>query len=347
MALKFIEGFESFGTNLDTDISGHIGYGWWYNGVEKLVAGRISGYGLSDAYASDFDVANSNIGLNAALDVNDTIIAGLAFQHTVAGVSTWKWHYTPSYTDADMGVNLLFNTSAGTITVRFGTTTLETIAATLAVGIWYYVELKVYSHPTAGTIEIKLNGTTICSLTNQVTSTASVVKHNWFSYFWGMRQKHSWIDDIYVFDSTGDTCNDFANVPHVIGIFPDGDSSVAWTPSTGSTNFNLVDETLDNDIDYVSTSTQGATDLYNYEHISGTGSILGIQVKTTCQIASGVSCIFESAINTGGTTYFGDDVTVSSATDTHVRHISEVNPATGLPWTMSQLNAATIGMRVM
>jgi hypothetical protein len=342
MALLWIEGFEGYGTTLGSVSSGVVqarGYSY-VDGSIYIAAGRMSGY------SSNPNIANSgNLLLTPALTTNSTLIAGCAFYFTVsdrtAGINF--------YYNGTLGVNVLFNPAASSsIAAKLGSTTLETFSGfqvLINTNIWYYLELKVLCHPTDGTIEVRLNGTTVISLSGINTQTGAEPYYNvvslWSSY-------HSRCDDFYVCDGAGTACNDFQGVCKVIGIFPNADTATTqWTPSTGITHYNLVDENPPNTSDYVSTNTQAKTDLYSYPSITGDATIIGIQVNTQVNLPSGTSVIVESPIVSNGVADIGPDTQILSSSYVDARHISMTNPDTGLAWTVEDLAAAQIGVKVM
>lgn len=77
---------------------------------------------------------------------------------------------------SDAGVTMhvrLRVTSAGALQVRRDVTTLGTSATGLvAANTWYYIELRATLHDTTGLATVRLNGTTVLSLTNVDTKNA-------------------------------------------------------------------------------------------------------------------------------------------------------------------------------
>ena len=156
-------------------------------------------------------------------------------------------------------------------------------------------------------------------------------------------------DDLYICDGAGTDTNDFLGICRVIGLFPNSDTgTIQWTPSTGTTHYNLVDENPpDGDTSYVETSTQAQTDLYGYPSLIGTGTILGLQVSTTVSLSAGSSIILESPIISNNITDLGPDYLITNATYYDKTHISTTDPNTGAAWTAANLAAAQIGVKVM
>jgi hypothetical protein len=341
MALLWIDGFDGYavsGGNPSAAMAlryGSIG-GSSYFGI---FAGHVSGYavgvsnGLSDVYF-----------VTPSLTTNPTLIAGCAFYFTSTG-STALIRF---YDNAANGIYVYMSpTVPSTISIKSST---DAVLATytnflLALNTWYYVEVKTYCHATAGTVEVRVNGVTVLTLTGANTK-AGVDNWNTAIMFDGI--KNVYFDDVYVCDGSGSTLNDFLGLCRVFGLFPNSDTATEqWTPSVAGPHYALVDENPPNTTDYVSTNVQAATDLYKYPSLLGTATVLGVQVSTQMMLSSGVCAIVESPIVSNGVTETGPDTNFSSATYLDVRHISTTDPNTGLPWTISNLAAAEIGIKVM
>jgi len=339
MALLWIEGFEGYGTTLGSVSVAARGYSY-ADSSTYLAAGRMSGYSL-------YPNASTTIAFltTPSLTTDTTLVAGCAIYFTVSDrTASINFYY-----NGTLGVNVVFNPAASSsIAARLGTTTLETYSGfqtQINANIWYYLELKCFCHPTDGTIEVRLNGTTIISLSGINTQTGAESYYNMVSL---SGSYHCRLDDFYVCDGTGATCNDFQGVCKVIGIFPNADTAtVQWTPSTGTTHYNLVDENPASNTDYVSTGTQSNTDLYLYPSLAGDSTIVGIQVNTQVNLSSGTSVIIESPIVSSGAVDLGPRTQVLSAGYYDARHISMTNPDTNAAWTVENLAAAQIGVKVM
>jgi hypothetical protein len=276
---------------------------------------------------------------------DQTLITGIALYFE--GTTTTA---TLTFLDtAVIGLNIVISATAptSTIVVKLGGTVINTtnIVPALQTGAWYYFELKVFCHPTAGTVEIRINGTSIISLTDINTQAGTNLCHN------KVRLSSSnwcWYDDFYICDSSGTTTNDFQGVCKILPLLPKADTAtVQWTPSTGLTHYNLVDENPYSTTDYVSSGTQAQIDLYNYQMLSIANTIIGIQISTICKLASGIGIIIEAPISSNSVIDLGVDTTLTSTTFGEIRRISETDPNTGAGWTAANLAEAQIGLKVM
>jgi len=343
MALLWIDGFEGYGTALTT-VSSSLFNARGYTGVSSaiyIIVGKTIGYGIRNNVAHDS--LNKSIFMTPALTTDSTLIAGCAFLFYGNNISSIDF-----YDDATRGISATLSpTAPSLLTIRLGANTIATYSSfTMRYNEWYYMEMKVFCHSTSGTIEVRIDGITVVSLTGINTQAGAHTYHNKASL---LGAQYNQLDDFYVCDGSGTTANDFQGVCKIIGLLPESDTStIQWAPSTGTTHYNLVDENPANgDTDYVSTSTQGLTDLYNYPNLVGTGTIKGLQLNTQARLSDGTSMVLESPIISNGVTELGPDATLTSTSYFDYRHISTTDPNTGSAWTVDGLNAAQIGIKVM
>ena len=118
------------------------------------------------------------------------------------------------------------------------------------------------------------------------------------------------------------------------------------TPSTGTTNWQLVDEvTPDDSGTYVYTSSKWATtDLYALQDVTpSTNEIQGIKVYFRVQ-GNGTTGTAVPVISDGGTIYNGDTYTAPSGSWTTYSYEWTVDPSTGSAWTETAINALQAGI---
>lgn len=341
MALLWIDGFEGYGTTL-AGINASVVSVRGYTGVSSdifVVAGRVFGYGLRNNY---YYSTPGSYFTTPALTTDSTLIVGCAFLFFNAGTASINL-----YDDATLGINIILNPTAPSgLTIKLGGTTIATYSSfTLRYNEWYYIELKTFCHPTSGTIEVRIDGVTVVSLTGIDTQAGTHAYHNKVSLVGGQYNK---CDDFYICDGSSTTVNDFQGACKIVGLLPNTDTTtIQWTPSTGTTHYNLIDSNPANTTDYVYSSTQGNTDLYSFFDLVGTGNIIGLQLNTQAMLSAGTSIILQTPIVSDGSTDLGADYTLTSSSYVDYKHISTADPNTGSAWTIDGLNAAQIGVKVM
>lgn len=115
---------------------------------------------------------------------------------------------------------------------------------------------------------------------------------------------------------------------------PTGDgASVQWTPSTGSTHWNLVDEvTANDDTDYVSATTANIKDLFTFSAFSITSDDI-TSVKVILRVRTLTGTRTPSAIlRVNGTNYLTSLGSIG-VTWTTITTTWSTNPDTSLAWT--------------
>lgn len=236
-----------------------------------------------------------------------------------------------------------------TVSVVRGATTLATTAE-LKASRWHFFEFKaVVRTGINGSYELRDAGVNILSASGVNTADsggdgASVFRFNSGAGF--VR-----FDDIYVCDDTGGIHDDFLGDKVVLGSLPNGDgASIQWLPSTGSTHFNLVDDTAatPNDADYVSSNTDTDLDLYEFVNLTALaadGTLDAVVVFPSARMfssgARGLKVRFRnSGAATGDSAQF--DVT-SKSIRTFVVPFDE-DPAAVAAWTKAALDDGQLGI---
>ena len=128
-----------------------------------------------------------------------------------------------------------------------------------------------------------------------------------------------------------------------------GDSTQLTAEPVGS-NYTRVDEAVIDVDDYVEETTlDGITydlDLYNLEPVTLTGSVVTIRVRATLARLFSPSGTAKLAIKTGGTIYYGTEITNISVGVFTYSYNWNTNPKTGHSWTETELSALQAGLAI-
>jgi hypothetical protein len=237
---------------------------------------------------------------------------------------------------------------------RNGTQIGSTAAITLDIG-FHYFELKVTIDDTVGAAELRVDGVTVVGpLINQDTRNAGNPNVDTFAFAdleagGGAQSRH--LDDVYLCDTTGSTCNDFLGDIVVQTILPNGNgnsSQLLGSDGNSTDNYLLVDETVqpNDDTDYVESGTVGEKDTYGYGDLTALSGVVHAVVsyawakKTT----SGLRQICTVARH-GSTEEDG----VTSTLSTNYGLISDIRQTKpgGGAWSIADVNAAQFGVKVV
>lgn len=343
MSLLWIEGFEGLGstdsahpapTGVLTRKYGTVNwpdYMW-------LLAGRFGGHCI------DFSGVWAEL-YTPDLTTNATMVVGLAYYFTAAHTAK----IVALHDGSTLGMNLKLAEN-GELAVYRGTTFLnQTQGLGLHSGTWYYIEFKVLCNSSTGTFEVRVGGVNKLSATGVNTKAGSHDYHTKVGLF-GPGSGACWFDDWYVLDGAGSANNDFLGNRKVVALFPNSDVGgyQDFTCSSGSDHYALVDDNpVNDDTDYVESSTSGHKDLWDYPSLSGTGStISGLQVNSMVKESDANPFTFNTLIKSGTTEDAGTGEAIGSTSYKVLRRISETDPNTSSAWTTSGVNAAQFGIKV-
>jgi hypothetical protein len=355
MALLFFDGFDSAETSV-----GNFGTGWgtrWTGNVTQWFAGVTTPTPRTGVKCAQ--------GFGTPSGMYKTVSASGGF---VAGVAVYMTG-TPSagndFLEVREGTGIvhvaLDTDGARRLRVKRGATVLATGTSVLNLNAWYYIELKGTVDDAAGSYEVHIDGVVEAALTASGVDTRNAGTGVWSNIAFLSPASSSWnIDDVYICDTSGPRNNTFLGPVKVETLLPQTDAVAAGsnnglTPSTGTDHGALVDEAPANTTDYNASATVGAKDSYNYPALALTGAILGVQTNLFVAKSDTAARTVCAVVRTGGTDY--DNVTAGSGTASAVVaplttfsyfvETREINPATGVAWTPSDVNAIEVGMKVV
>ena len=226
------------------------------------------------------------------------------------------------------------------ILMRGGTEVARTAAAFMP-GIWYYIELKALIDPTAGTLELRINGASKATFSGntRATGTSQITRV--------LGGNYSLYANWYICDDAGAVNNDFLGDCKVVCILPNGaGNSSQFTPSAGANYENVDDATPDDDTTYNAASVAGYKDTYAMGDVTITGTIKGVQALVLARKDDAGSRTARILCRSGAADYNGDTF---SLLDSYVynRKIWEADPATAAAWDEAGINAAEFGLELV
>lgn len=329
--IEFIDGFDHYNNATNVARKWDVG-----SNLNNFSAGRFGGNAISATGGGANTVtltAQQTRVMGFALQTNSTTLNGIIAQFKDAGSNQ---------------VELRLDGSQH-LQVTRNATVLGTSSSTYPISAWHYVEWKVKIDPSTGTYEVRVDGVNVLSGTgantrNTANSTANQALINSLGGF------TLTFDDLYILNTSGSANNDFLGECRIFTSLPTGDdaSFKQWTPSTGTSHFANVDDNPPNDdTDFNSSATVGQIDLFTFPSISPTGSIACVQtVLTARKDDAGTRQICEEC-RSGSTNYDGANTFTMNSTYGMFREIRETDPATSAAWTLSGLNAAEFGAKVL
>lgn len=219
----------------------------------------------------------------------------------------------------------------------------------LTAASWNHIEMKCSFSTTVGTVEVRVNGVTVLAVSgvNTVNSNSpglGELSASQVSITSTPSGVSAFIDDLYAWDTTGTSNNDFMGDQKVYTDMPTADTAdVAWTPSTGSTRWAVIDEIPPNsDTDYDSSSASG-------DRMGVTFPTLDPAIVTVASVyytgftkkTDAGTCNVQLICASDGTEANGVDNPIT-AVYTYRGDPFDVDPHTSAPWTPAKAGAAAL-----
>jgi len=281
-----------------------------------------------------------------------TVIVGVVFYKNSTGDPTAHTTYSlinisDSHVDGNKHINACIN-SAGNIEVYRDTTLLGTSSgAQIQNYTWHCLEIKVYIHNTAGTVDIELDGVNILSLTSQDTLTGSNAYARKFMFHPIHNDLQTYFDCIWIVDTAGSAPqNDFLGDCRCDVIRPDGVGNQSdFTPSAGSNYENVDDITPDDDTTYNDGASVNDQDSYALPSLSSGGTIFGVKnsvciKKTDAGVRKG-----KILTRSNATFYKSNEINLSSSYKTYGK-VYQNNPDDAAAWEEADVNGMEVGVEV-
>tara|TARA_R110000868_G_scaffold209021_1_gene458583 strand:- start:56 stop:1060 length:1005 start_codon:yes stop_codon:yes gene_type:complete len=231
-------------------------------------------------------------------------------------------------------------------TTGAGTLIGATSGPVMTAQAWRHIETKVFWSTTVGTVQIKIEGVSVLSLTGVNTGAANYAQvaigtsYSLLTITTGLS-----IKDVTFWDGSGSENTTFLGPCGVYRLTPNADVSSGWTRTTGSTDYGLVDEAPPNDADYIyagegpipAASIMGMTNLP--ADIVGVRGLISVG---RLQKSDGGDGMEQTSMSPNGTDWdTGTDNAISTAFS-YYADVSEVSPDTAAAWTPTEVNALQV-----
>lgn len=230
-----------------------------------------------------------------------------------------------------------------------GATLVTDTTANTANTEWQVFEIRAAIDDSAGTVTVRKNGAELFALTSQDTNNAGA--SGWVESFklLGTHAGSTWYDDLYVIDTTDATAPTafIGHTARVDTLLADGDLETSWTPSSGTTHYQMLDDVpADGDTTYVESSSLNARALCTLDALPYTPTtIYGVQANAVAKEDVSGSIEVAPAIKVGSTHYTGTAVAMDT-TYARIAHLWTTNPASAVAWTKADVNALVQGAKL-
>lgn len=235
-----------------------------------------------------------------------------------------------------------------------GGTLLCTSSVAITTNVWTYIELGVVINAVTGSITLKQNGVTTATFSGNTRSTANTNVQ--FIYLGNVNggttagANHSF-DDFYLCNASGAVNNTFLGDIRVFGILPNAvGTNTVWTRVGGAaSNWQSVNEhPPDGDTTAVQSSTINQIDTYNYTDLpSNTSSVIAVASYFSSRKNDAGARVITTRVRSAGTEADAPGPVSLNLSYTMTGQVMEVNPVSTSAWTVSDVNNAEFGPRLV
>lgn len=347
MALLWMDGFDHYGGNISNML----------NGVWAQTTGSLSTVnprtGTHHFLRSGSSVlrrvlggAKTTVGFGAAYYLTE-----LPSENDEVGLLTMS--------DASNLQQISFGIqSTGTMTVVRGGTTgvngtvIHTTATPVVVAEAYqHIEFRVGVHSTNGSVEVRVNGVTVINLVDvdtNPTGAGEVSQLSLAKYGPSSSNTTTHMDDVFAWDDTGTTNNDFLGDRRVRTIYPDSDTATAEWSIVGAVNgFDAINQTgPDGDTTYIEADTNvPVTSEFGLQDLpASTGAIAAVQTYIMQRKTEAGDGNTQTSLISGASVADGADRPITEVY-TYGQDVFETDPDTGSAWTKAGVDAAKLRLR--
>src|SRR4030095_1511912 len=338
------DGFDYYGAGAD------VARSVWDSmaNTPAFITGANTRFGVGQGLGSLKSVVlTKTIGTNEA-----TLYVTLAFYHIGVLSGTNPDYYVVFRDGATAQCTVVFE-SSGNIVLKSGIqtgTVLATYTGAFAQDVWTHFQVRVVISNTAGSMTVRKNGQSSDTYASATTlNTRGGTANNYANVLaLGALSNFVRIDDVLCYSGSGAAPNDWVGDIRAITLMPTADTAqkqFAVFPS--GTNAGAVDEPLANsDTDYVFDSVVGHEDLYDMANLSVTpAAVIGVVSKVFIKKSDAGARSGMLRVRSGATDVNGTD-TVLSSTYTYLSRVDTTDPATGVAWTPTAVNALQLGQKV-
>jgi hypothetical protein len=344
MALRFLDSFDHYDAGTDMALK-------WTNASYNRIETGLHGLGAAGAFSKGM------------LFPGNTIIMESYINRINTPMLIFRLYDTNFQEQINCGYD---NTGAVRVDQWGGSLLFQSTPDRIRVDTWYHFGWKVFVHRTAGTVEVRLNGETICNLTG-VCTTNGLFRDNPDPYYFsgtigafglGDLANAVIFDDLVVMDDVADGISDprlpggggfdkFIGPVEIKVRRPNGVGLLAeWTPTPTVPNWQNVDDpTPDADATYNAAdfTAVGASDLFAMENLAVDEDVVAVQSLVLAKkTQEGVAAI--AKLNNDGTTTRVGPTVYQPSTYSYI-HAPEPTAPDGSLWTKAKWDAIQYGYR--
>jgi hypothetical protein len=239
-------------------------------------------------------------------------------------------------------------------------TLLARSAEGLSTDTWLFVEFKWVLHDTAGTAEVRVNGTPILTFTGSTRAPFSGIFFPNLGVWNGLSilgetttggapVMTTRVSDLYLADlnfSAAQDVHDFLGDGTIQTIRPNGaGASTGWTPFPAAPNWDQTNDVVpDADTTYVKATTPALKDTYQFEDLPANSIVKGAHICILARKETEGAAAVAPVVRQGSTDYQLPTQGVTSLVyDRYITQACDINPATLARFTAAEVNGGQFG----
>lgn len=344
MALFWMDGFDHY-----DGVVGNLSLGAYADVQNKTIStarSRTGSYSLAGAVSA----ASSYIQKNFPTNKQTVGIGFSIFFETAHGQVDLVEFSSALGSFSSSGQGQFRILSTGAIDYRLGGgIQASTNPGLFALNVWNHVEIKISIANTGGTVHIRVNGVEVMAFTGDTYYGSSGQYSQGVRIFNGQTTggNASYLDDLFMYDGDGTYNNTFIGDRKVVLTNPNDVTSVAEWAVSGAANAVTAISSNNGDTSFISAgSSTPVTSEFELSNLDSTvGGIAGVQTVICARKTDAGTVFVQPSLISGSSSSNGSNN--HTITDSYAYHgmIHEVNPATGVPWTVSTFNTAKMRVR--
>lgn len=211
------------------------------------------------------------------------------------------------------------------------------------VNAYYWLEAQVVWGTGTATVEVRLNGAPILVFSGLTIAEITRVQlgHNGSN-----TAANLLFDDWIIYDNTNTVNNTWMGDTFVIVAPPNADSTPNdWTPSSGSNRWDMIDELIPNDADFITATAVG--NVNQFTHTAPTlpaGAVAAVAVQVRAFKTDAGASTIEIGASSAGNNEMSSPIALGTGVASY-SHILNKDPNGAVPWSQSAAQAAQLRAR--
>lgn len=344
MSVQWMDDFSSYGTDRNLLLEGN--YAEW-DGFE-LRTDPITGVGKV-GWFNTAQVQNAELRWvypgSPVLSIGCAMRATMPFLPNTVGRNPV---YFQPRSVSNVAIASVTADPSGRLQIRRGTGT-GTILATSTVPViipnsWQHIECKLVIDPTVGSLEVRVEGVTVLSLTNADFGSTAAGMVAWQNDVDSVISAPPWyIKDLVVWDTLGSDNTNFLGSVIVTSLLPASDVALNWTPVGGLTGFGILDNSPPLNTQYIQ-----ATDALPAAYVASLTdlptditSVKAVMTMVRAGKIDGGDASLQVSVVSGASTGNGVNRPITTA-PIYWKDVFERDPATSAAWLPVAVNALNL-----